>query len=133
MIEISIDTTQALRSNLVFKIPEANVDGCFDLYYFGTSDPSKQHLNPLQELVNYWINKSSEINVNELGYLPIDFSDEYIGCLKIERVTAEEFKLSYGFSRIPGYGIDPADPGDFFIKVNDFEFDRDTNSIIVKR
>jgi len=38
-------------------------------------------------------------------YLPIDFSDQYTGCLKVEKNS--DLNLTYGNSRREGWNVDP--------------------------
>ncbi len=136
MIELFFNKeADGLHGNLIFRIPEAKVEQICDLYYAATFEGEPEpKTDPLDDLLQYWIHNAGGLRVDEIGYFPIDYSDQYVGCLKIERVDLENIKLEYGLTqKICGWAISFSDPGDFYKIVDDFEFDDRTIPIEVNR
>ncbi|MBD0295805.1 MAG: hypothetical protein ICV84_11500 [Flavisolibacter sp.] len=134
MIEISIDETKTnLHADLIFRIPEAGIDKRFDLYYFAVDQDAFPDVDPLVELLKYWIEKISSLGAGETGFFPIDFSDEYTGCLKVSRINREHLLLAYGNSRMNGFSVSPSQPKNYYKEVQDFEFDDETIPLTVDR
>lgn len=52
-------------------------------------------------------------------YLPIDFSDQYTGCLKVAKQN--DLILTYGFSGREGWSIDPINPTEYYESITDFK------------
>ncbi len=124
-IEI-IDNDKGGHNDLLFSIPDLIGDKEFDTYYFfltiepvETIDDIK---NAVSQLIQFWYNKVSESKKGETIFLPIDFSDQYTGCLKVQN-QGEQLVLTYGFSRREGYTVDPLNPENYYKEITDFEAD----------
>jgi hypothetical protein len=84
------------------------------------------------ELFEYWKEKALMMRENDTIYLPIDFSDEYTGCVRLIKVD-DAFSLSYGSSRIMGLNVNPLNPGNFYKDVKDFEADGDKHVVVLQK
>lgn len=65
----------------------------------------------LKLLVANWIDcvKSVFKNNSPVIYLPFDFSDQYLGCLRVKLLPNGALKLDFGSTReITGYSINPS-------------------------
>jgi hypothetical protein len=118
-------------NDLIVEINRCGFKKELDSYYLGLDNSYNTNLDGIKRiklvlvsLLEYWSQSIQKLEVNEVCYLPIDFSDEYTGCFKIEKFQTF-LMLSYGYSSIEGWSIVPSDPGDYSIKVSDFEKDED--------
>ena len=128
-----IDNNKGGHNDLLFSIPDLIGDKEFDTYYFclavepvETIDDIK---NAVSQLIQFWYNKVSESKNGETIFLPIDFSDQYTGCLKVQNQDGQ-LVLTYGFSRREGYTIDPLNPENYYKEVNDFEVNPEKYMIV---
>ncbi|MCW3465008.1 hypothetical protein [Chitinophaga nivalis] len=99
------------------------MEGYFDTYYFWLkleSVGSKDIKAGVASLIAYWIACISNSSPNDIIYLPIDFSDEYTGCLRVEKLSGR-LKVTYGYSLTEGYSVNPLDPGDYYNSIADFK------------
>jgi hypothetical protein len=76
-------------------------------------DSTNKVLSVLHRLINNWIDVIESIledkSSNRLTYLPFDFSDEYLGCLRVELLSEGVLKIDYGYTYgIVGYTISPS-------------------------
>ena len=125
MLQIEIiDNNKGGREDLIF-----SVDGLFDsltpgTYYFMIQIEPYEDIqdirNALATLLNYWLTEIQDAKQELKIFLPIDFSDQYTGCLEVIK-TDQNLKLRYAFSERGGYTINPTKPGDFSKPVTDFE------------
>jgi len=135
LIYIELKTESDGHSDLIVELPKMNMSEQFDSYYFQVEcEPFE--INDIKQaisnLIEYWKDKILEIKSTEPIYLPIDFSDEYIGCYRLESVKGK-IKMQYGFSRTNGFGISPSKPGDFYKSVKDFKLLTDYLTIVVSK
>ncbi len=121
-----IDNDKGGHEDLLFSIPDLIGDRSFDTYYFclavepiETIDDIK---NAVSQLLQFWLGKIAESKNGETIYLPIDFSDQYTGCLKVQNKD-KHLILTYGFSRREGYAVDPLNPENYYKEINDFQAD----------
>ncbi len=116
------------HEDILFSIPRLGVDQECDLYYFSFSKDSDNTfddtINAFCTLIEFWREKTLECNDNSTIYLPIDFSDEYSGCLKLKRED-KNLILTYGYSLREGWSIDPMRPEDYYKEITDFKADPD--------
>lgn len=111
---------------VIFDMLDVNV--ITDTYYFiidnqfepEIEDSSKARRS-LINLLNYWIQNIEALQIKEIRYLPIDFSDQYTGCFKLNRVEEELIEISYGYSLREGYTVSPANPMEYATSINDYE------------
>ncbi|WP_460634956.1 hypothetical protein [Larkinella harenae] len=51
----------------------------------------------LNNVLIKWNNIVSNLSENEVSYLPFDFSDQYIGCMRVAQITQKNIKIQYGY------------------------------------
>lgn len=137
MIElISIDVIKnddGGHKDIIFSVPDLIIDGVFDTYYFGIFiepiESFQDIRNAIAELINFWKTKILACEIGEVVYLPIDFSDQYTGCLKVEKL-GEEIKLNYGYSLREGYSVNPISPEDYYKEIDDFKLTSEETLIV---
>lgn len=123
LIYIELDTESDGHSGLIVELPKMKMNERFDSYYFQVEcEPFEitDIKQAISNLIEYWKDKIIAMDSTEPIYLPIDFSDEYIGCFRLECVKGK-INMQYGFSRTNGFGISPSKPGDFYKSVKDFK------------
>lgn len=123
------------HNDLLVEIPKMNFIKEVDSYYFQIEkEPFEIHdiEKGISELLEYWKNKIIDIKMENPIYLPIDFSDEYTGCFKLEEHN-NSIHIEYGFSRIEGFSISPTNPGNYYKRVDDFKSDDEYPKIEVPR
>ncbi|QPH55198.1 hypothetical protein [Pontivivens ytuae] len=115
------------HQDLLLTIPQLDVEVLADTYYFalaiekrGVALNERAVRKGVVALLNYWIAKVSSCEDGEVIYLPFDFSDQYTGCFQVTGMGSN-LRLSYGFSLLEGYRVNPLDPGDYYKKVRDFK------------
>jgi hypothetical protein len=126
-IEI-LDNGLGGHKDLSFKLDKI-VDENFDTYYFAldseTIDSNRNIESAISSLLQSWYTELTAIEHHETIYLPVDFSDQYIGCLRVLR-HEETLTLNYGFTNQEGYTVSPTYPIDFYRRMSDFESDSET-------
>jgi len=129
-----IENEKGGHEDLVFEIPELISRQKFDTYYFAIAIEPKNGIeeikNAVAKLITSWKKKQAELNNGQVIYLPIDFSDQYTGCLKVEKNN--DLKLTYGYSRREGWSIDPINPTEYYESISDFDTDN-KKSLTVKQ
>ena len=132
-IEI-IENDKGGHEDLVFEIPELITQQKFDTYYFALAIEPKNGIKEIKkavaELIASWNKKQAELENGQVIYLPIDFSDQYTGCLKVEKKN--DLNLTYGFSKREGWSVDPINPTEYYESVSDFDTEQE-KSITVKQ
>ncbi len=126
LLEIEIlDNDQGGHKDLLFNIPDLTGPLKFDTYYFALAIEPNNGLSKIKQaigqLINFWNQKIKKLENGNTIYLPIDFSDQYTGCLKVEK--NKNLKLTYGHSRREGWKVNPINPYDYFNSINDFKSD----------
>lgn len=121
-----IENDKGGHEDLLFSFPDLISDKAFDTYYFCLAidpvDPISDIKNAVSQLLRFWLDKIEESNNGETIYLPIDFSDQYTGCLKVGNKN-KQLVLTYGYSRREGYTVDPLNPENYYKSINDFHAD----------
>ncbi len=111
------------QTYLSFSIPQLIEEKEFDVYYFSLAIENSQdvlNLNSvLLQLIQFWQRRLTTLVDCETAYLPIDFSDQYIGCLKVTK-QHDLFTLNYGYSEKEGWVVNPIYPVDFCLDCPDF-------------
>jgi len=128
-----IDNDKGGHDDLLFSIPDLIGDKEFDTYYFYLAvEPAEtidEIKNAVSQLLQFWLDKVSGSINGETIFLPIDFSDQYIGCLKVQNQDMK-LVLTYGFSRREGYSVDPLNPENYYKEINDFKADSEKQMTI---
>jgi len=122
-IEI-IDNDMGGHRDLLFSIPDLVEDRAFDTYYFALAAEKTEEPDDIEkavaQLIQFWIDKAMEMKNDEIIYLPIDFSDQYTGCLRVYK-QGEQLVLTYGYSMVEGFSINPLNPEDYYKDITDFK------------
>ena len=117
MIRILIDKLGTGHNDLFLQIDTLpNHSKTFDSYYLDSflnisESKSLQEKNAnlffeVKCLLEYWLEKIEKSSVGEIIYLPIDISDEYVGCIQMLN-TRLGFKTKFVFTKdIHGYETD---------------------------
>jgi hypothetical protein len=128
-----VDNNQGGHNDILFQISGLTNEKAFDSYFFILAMERNKNVDKLDfgvaGLFEYWKEKTLLMADNNTIFLPIDFSDEYTGCIKVEKVDMSLI-LTYGFSRIMGLNVNPLDPENFYKEVKDFEADNDKHLTI---
>ena len=118
-----LDNKQGGHEDLLFDIPGLVNQKRFDTYYFALAIEPKNGLTEIKKavglLINSWNRKIKELEKGKTIYLPIDFSDQYTGCIKLEK--GNSINLTYGYSMKEGWNVDPINPTDYFDSIKDFK------------
>lgn len=119
-MELLIDWNPAagLHDSLILSVPFLGIHVIADTYYFAMdnkvlpNDSSMYKIGKtIQSLIKGWIFIINELKKNQVCYLPFDFSDQYLGCLKIVKDENDKMEMSYGYTeKIAGYGLNPSEP-----------------------
>jgi hypothetical protein len=127
--------SQGAHRDMVLSFHECDIWEVADSYYLGldagflagNESPVKVRL-ALGILLGEWIRQIGTLgNVGDRCFLPFDFSDEYIGGIRVQMMEGDEVVISYGVTReYGGYAIYPS-------RLFDVIFDDSLFSISSKR
>ncbi|MBX2828550.1 MAG: hypothetical protein KTR22_10310 [Flavobacteriaceae bacterium] len=103
-----------------------------DLYYFSLcSEKLFNHPHQfniyrvLSTFFNQWKEKVLALTKsNKIIFLPFDFSDEYLGCLRLKVIPNDNIEIVYGYTeKVMGYEVSPDDIINLSIEtmIDDFE------------
>ena len=99
---ITFDEDKAFHDDLYVNIPELKIDHYFDSYYFVVDydflpdeETEEKVKISLKNLLIDWEEAVQTMAVGETVYLPIDFSDQYVGTLKVFKELGNILKISY--------------------------------------
>ncbi|MBD2757752.1 hypothetical protein [Spirosoma validum] len=99
---ISFNEHKAFHNDLYVNLPQLKIDHYFDTYYFvvdyeflPNEETEEKVKISLKNLLADWENAVKTMAVGETIYLPIDFSDQYIGTLKVFKQIHNLLKISY--------------------------------------
>ncbi len=137
LIDIQFLDKPDYHADLIVKVERNYFKQVCDSYYFCIDDDVAESIGimeyvrnsenskvkekvVLQLLLKFWINKIIYLDDGSVSYLPIDISDQYTGCFKIER-CGSEIIISYGFTLVCGHVFYPHDPGNYFDDIDNFE------------
>lgn len=113
--------------SLIFN--ELDIVKVADSYYFAIdnqvlpqSESKDKVILILKNLIDGWMKRVLALTVNEITFLPFDFSDQYLGCLMVKQINSVEISVCYGITTsVSGWEISPSIIGDLVISENDFE------------
>ena len=130
-----IKTDKIGHKDLLFSIPDLIGKKEFDTYYFYLAIEPVKTIDDIKkavsQLINFWLIKVIECKNGETIFLPIDFSDQYTGCLKVVNLN-NLLVLTYGFSRREGYSVSPLNPENYYKEIYDFEAEFEKQVIVDK-
>ena len=85
----------------------------------------------LREMLYSWILQLKSLGSGEIILLPLDFSDQYVGCIRIEAIDEGNVLVNYGnTTKVLGYSISPS-LGQ--IKLNDEAFKVESDSFLTTK
>jgi hypothetical protein len=94
MIELKIENKE-----FVLEIKQSNLKEYSDFYYYGIDDGIIENKNIVIENqienLKSWKEQILNLRVGDL-FLPFDFSDQYLGCLRLSKNNGK-YRLCYGF------------------------------------
>lgn len=89
-----------------------------NLYYYAIEPNGLGEFETLLHALNLFIERFENLFIYEIIFFPVIFEDEYVGMIKITRISEVDLLLEYGFtSEIGGYSIYPSNS----LIVNDYE------------
>jgi len=118
VLSLEWNPAAGLHESLTLSIPALGVSVVADTYYVASDDdvepgetsPSRIEA-AISTLIQGWISLIRTMSSRDIRYLPFDFSDQYIGCLKIEGREGGQVGMSYGYTTtIEGHGLSPSEP-----------------------
>jgi hypothetical protein len=117
------------------QIPSLNQEYVFDTYYLALGkyvNNEMQLISIVSNYLNRCKNSILQLLLNEIIYLPFDFSDQYYGAFKVHQISKGIFKFEYG-SVLKTANVS-YDSTDEFIKllINNAEFDIDFDIVLTK-
>lgn len=137
MINVTIDPTiEGGHGNLVLKLESIKFSQVADTYYFALDssfmkgDESEQKvIMNLHNLLKCWFAAVQKLESGDVKFLPFDFSDQYIGCLRVEKLEGDNILVDYGSTRkFEGSSFKPSKCEEFVLSDKDYE--RSTASFI---
>jgi len=130
-----IDNDEGGHRDLIFEIPKLINRQAFDTYYFASVNETCDSLQDIKDevvkLLKDWNSRIIELCEGEIIHLPIDFSDQYTGCIRVEKSNC--LKLSYGLSYTEAWSVNPTKPDKFYYSINDFEAENEKSLIISQK
>ena len=114
---VSLDLRNITNASIILRLDKVSFNQESNTYYFAidkgfmpNSDSTYKVLKNLNLLVGKWGNCIGSMSDNErIVYLPFDFADEYIGCLRVELLTNGNVRVEYGYTeKIKGYSFNPS-------------------------
>jgi hypothetical protein len=78
--------------------------------------------------LTYWRDEIQSTKDGQKLHFPIDFSDQYSGCVEVVQ-RGGNLLLRDGYTERGGWNINPLDPGDYSKTVADF---KDTENITIE-
>jgi hypothetical protein len=126
-MEIIFDTrSEKSHKDILLKISNLDLEQYVDSYYFGIDDSNDQTVS-VKSLYNFrmllggWAFTVKGMSIGGVAFLPFDFSDEYIGCLRVEVLEENLLRLQYGCTRkYTGYMLSPVN--DYSLEMSDEDF-----------
>jgi hypothetical protein len=105
---------------------------CCDSYYLaldntllpGREDTEKVRV-VLKRLIEQWLEAAENLRDGGVIYLPYDFSDEWIGCLRCSR-SGDNVTVSHGRSSMNGFSVIPSAVGQYMTDMIGFRPDEPT-------
>ncbi len=114
------------HDDLNFCIKDLTAELTFDTYYFGLAAEPYENLqdikNCVADFLKHWVTQSEIIQNGQTKYFPIDISDQYTGCIKIDKKD-DNLDIAYGYSEREGYSLDITNPINYFDSITDFKSD----------
>lgn len=129
-LTIKLNNNFQLHGDLTLEIPSIDFYTVADSYYYilddsiylGEADRTKTLV--FSEILSTWKDRLANLKNGQVCFLPFDFSDQYIGCLRMELLDNGLIKGGYGMTqKILGMMINPSQLDQFDIDDSDFELE----------
>ena len=135
-LKIELNITSDFHKDIRLVIPDLQIAVDVDSYHLLKDTDVSFNGNGYDKVIEVliiviqnWVIVVRRMKTNEIDFLPFDFSDEYIGCLRIEK-QSNMLLVQYGFTQsIMGVDLFPTQYQNFNIKDKDFENDSSIVSI----
>ncbi len=136
-MNIQLQYLESCHDDLTLSIPEIGLNQIADTYYFAI-DEEREFLGDhkivfgVKLLIAGW--KTSIINLKKGGiaFLPFDFSDQYLGCLKVSAIFDATLQIEYGFTQQYS-GCDTYPSQSLNLDINEGSFLIDRPALIVTK
>jgi hypothetical protein len=120
-----LDNDEGSHEDLVFQIQGLTERLVFDSYYFAlaieSTDDRRLIKHFLGAYLEAWVNEIKGMDDGDERVFPIDISDQYVGCMKVQ-FCDPQLKLTYGYSMmIEGTGMELIAPRKYFTEISDFK------------
>ncbi len=133
-LEIIFKDNKTWHSDIILEILKPKQKRRVDSYYL-VLDSAEQTIDGakrvLIKLLRYWLDTVNDLNRDEVKFLPIDFSDQYLGVFQIQLSDESELNFEYGYTlEIEGYAILPSAPQS--VNTTEIKFKKDSKAISFK-
>lgn len=124
------------HKDLTLVFDELELTEVADSYYFAIDNlflPENESKDKvilvLKNLMDAWVKRVLMLLVNDVTFLPFDFSDQYLGCFRVEQINNKEISVCYGFTaNVSGFEIPPSSIDNFLI-MSDEEFEVTSHAV----
>lgn len=128
-LTITISKDVGVHKDIELKIPSIEIDRHADGYFLfldedinTDADGYEKVVEVLKCILRGWISRINSIKLGGINFLPFDFSDQYIGCLRVEMISRDNLFVSYGYTtKITGVDVNASSLEDFVLENNDFK------------
>ena len=139
IISIGLNDIDGLHQDLFLKISSINFIVIADSYYYILDNSLSDNFNVeknknsiICNALKEWKNKIINFKKGNTYFLPFDFSDQYIGCLRLEAINDTDIQGSYGITqKILGMMINPSQLEQF--DIDDLDFENDSESFFINK
>jgi hypothetical protein len=118
LFDVRLSLNGSNHNDVVIRLGDREVVG--DSYYLSLDNafrPGEQGDEKVQELFARLLASCAarveDLQDGECAYLPLDFQDEWLGCLRCLR-QGGEFALALGELDVNGYAVLPSEPAEVF-------------------
>lgn len=114
---VGLDLRNIANASIVLSLDKVSFNQESSTYYFAIdkgfmpeTESTYKVLKNFNHLVGKWINCVESISESvRIVYLPFDFVDEYLGCLRVELLPNGNLAVEYGYTEeIQGYSVNPS-------------------------
>lgn len=103
---------------------------CIDPFFMPDQEGPDKVEKCLKLMFGSWILTIEQMEVNQTVYLPYDFSDQYIGALKVQKISPNEISVSSGCTtKYSGFQKYPSK--DTLLNLDGEEFESDGNETVL--
>lgn len=136
MINVFVDIPITGHGDFHLKIDALDLQEVADTYFFAIDhgfmpdiENGRKVIISIRNLLKSWKDGIEKLLIKEHIFLPFDFSDQYLGCLYVQKID-DSCRICYGYttedtgvSILPSKGVVAIENGKFLIKTNTVEID----------